>query len=90
MDRNKEFKSRPPPLSPLDGASLQPDSVGGPLSFFNPTRARYDLKPLAEAVEAIPSGFQAAGPRTQLQWRARDNRKGAPLAGNRELELIRT
>jgi hypothetical protein len=69
MSRNHEFRSRPAPLPDFADAQLLPDTVGGALSFFNPTRARYEWK--------APPGAEGVWPKTLFQWRSRDNRKGA-------------
>lgn len=63
--------------------------IGGPLPWFNPTRARIKLSPQKLAQEQADSA--GATPRSkhakqesmrhvegaQIEWRARDNRKGA-------------
>ncbi|KAL9073644.1 MAG: hypothetical protein Q9157_004674 [Trypethelium eluteriae] len=82
MSRSTTFKS--PARQPLvhhSQAQLKPDHVQGPVSFFNPTRARFDLPSLQAPPINAPSSSYAGGTPppvgdAQLEWRSRDNRKG--------------
>jgi len=87
MPRNTRFCSpRHAPLSDQPFFELRHDHVHGPLSFFNPTRARFRHK---GAMGQDPSGGdQPATPKengskdemladdVEFKWRSRDNRKG--------------
>ena len=82
MSRSTAFKS--PARQPLvDNAEarLKGDQVSGPVAFFNPTRARFDLRSSEAPPTDAPSGSRAdvtpppVGD-AQLEWRSRDNRKG--------------
>lgn len=60
-------------------AHLRADEVKGPLSFFNPTAATFDLVPASKLSTGPASGIAPHGPLptgARLAWRARDNRKG--------------
>lgn len=82
MPRNTAFlsPSRPAPFEKHDRVHLEPESIKGPLPFFNPTRARFNVerepRP-AEAPSGKPSPSQVAVPQATINWRSRDNRKGA-------------
>ncbi|CAK3926089.1 integral membrane [Lecanosticta acicola] len=63
----------------LDEAKSQPTpgSVRGPLPFLNPTRARFPLATTApDTLKAPESTERPATQDAQVEWRARDNRKG--------------
>lgn len=63
-------------------ANLQ-DHVRGPVSMFNPTRARFDIPATSTLPEGYGTSSEQGGREQQkagnavLAWRARDNRKGA-------------
>lgn len=86
MPRNTSFLSAayPPPFARHDGLRLEHDTVHGPLSFFNPTQARFYLDE-TQAKLHLPSlghrlshqrATQVALPGVYINWRSRDNRKG--------------
>ncbi len=68
------------------GAQLLDDLVVNPIKWLNPTRARYDLLPQKDG--SAPSngspqdaiaGMQPRVEGAQVDWRARDNRKGTTV-----------
>ena len=81
MARSANFTS-PVHQRILDEAKTQPSpgSVRGPVPFLNPTRARFPLVPIPEASEAAAKAPQATesplSQDAQVEWRARDYRKG--------------
>ncbi|QKX58083.1 uncharacterized protein TRUGW13939_05204 [Talaromyces rugulosus] len=84
MPRNTSFAS-PGRLSPFArhvGVHLDHDTVQGPLSFFNPTRARFHLDDQAQLHPELIDDKLPHAHATQialpafLNWRSRDNRKG--------------
>lgn len=81
MPRNTEFASpnRPAPFAGHPHIRLVPDTVKGPLPFFNPTRARFHImrepRHAEPTVEGKPT-VEVTVPQTTINWRSRDNRKG--------------
>ncbi|KAJ5668496.1 uncharacterized protein N7477_007066 [Penicillium maclennaniae] len=85
VPRNASFESpaRPPPFSGHVGVHLESDTVRGPLPFFNPTQARFQLDEHAQLHPKLledkiphPYATQVALPGVVINWRSRDNRKG--------------
>lgn len=87
MPRNTHFSSRHAPLSHHPSFELRHEHVHGPLSFFNPTRARFLHK--GAKVPDPSGGDQSVAPEeengskdempvddVEFKWRSRDNRKG--------------
>ena len=82
MSRNATFES--PGRQALVShpqARLEEDRVTGPIPFFNPTRARFDLPSSETAPIDAPSNSNAGATAppvgdAQYEWRSRDNRKG--------------
>lgn len=68
----------PQSLAEHAGLTLREDGIIGPLSFLNPTRARYDFgSDRASKTEgADDSGITLRPSRAQYEWRSRDHRKG--------------
>ncbi|KAJ5601868.1 hypothetical protein N7510_011402 [Penicillium lagena] len=84
MPRNTSFASpgRLPPFAGHVGVRLDHETVRGPLSFFNPTRARFHVEDQAQIHpglidDKLPHrhATQVALP-AYIHWRSRDNRKG--------------
>lgn len=85
MPRNTSFASpdRQPPFAGHADIHLDKDTVRGPLSFFNPTRARFHVEDQEQLPPASLTGGKLPHPHTTqiglpaaINWRSRDNRKG--------------
>ena len=79
--RNTEFSS-PARLAPFASnpyIRVVPDSIEGPLPFFNPTRARFHITKEPKHAKPTEEGrptTDVAVPQATVNWRSRDNRKG--------------
>lgn len=91
MPRNTSFASpgRSAPFAGHAGVRLAHETVRGPLSFFNPTQARFHVEDQAQLHPGLtddklphPHAAQVTLPGAVINWRSRDNRKGRhPLGG---------
>ena len=81
MPRNTEFTSpnRPAPFAGHPHIRLVPNTVKGPLPFFNPTHARFHIMKEPRHAELTVKGkptVEVVMPQATINWRSRDNRKG--------------
>ena len=80
--RNRTFESPARrALANHPKAQLKENDVKGPISFFNPTRARFNLPssdtvPTEDNSNYTPNVTPPAVGDAQYEWRSRDNRKG--------------
>ena len=84
MARNKSFRPDREPLRNTSTLQLNSDAVHGPISFFNPTQARFTAiqpeKPQVsdelETARGTPEGEGVPPSNVEFKWTSRDNRKG--------------
>lgn len=85
LARNKTFRTDGEPLRHTDTLQLNNDKVNGPLSFLNPTQARFEQNSTnsrtpeerAEAKETKPwENVPDEGAPIEYKWTSRNNRKG--------------
>ena len=86
MSRSKSFNPLHEPFREQSSIQLRDDHIGGPFTFFNPTRAHFKhaALPGKKALSKTASQEEKAEPTKDEQfasdfvfkWRSRDNRKG--------------
>ncbi|KAJ5723036.1 hypothetical protein N7488_001071 [Penicillium malachiteum] len=85
MPRNSQFQPGREPLHDHPSLTLHHSHISGPLTFLNPTRARYAAATAATPVQEADGGADtkpelktpaSPSPVVEHLWRSRDNRKG--------------